>query len=130
MSEQVSGTHGRVEDEAIKRQDLSELREQGEQRPDTDTAAETGTSAVWAPEGRFAPAAEDWQAIELRAELARRLDRTSYPASRGQLLATLTAKDAGQPVLDLVARLPADAKVGSMSELIHALGLPVEGRGA
>lgn len=128
MSEQVSGTHGRVEDEAIKRQDLGELRGH-ELRPDTDVAADTGTPAVWAPEGRFAPAAEDWQAIELRAELARRLDRTTFPAGRAQLLATLTAKDANQPLLDLVAQLPADATVGSMSELIRALGLPVEGRG-
>lgn len=130
MSEQVSGTHGRVEDEAIKRQDLSDLRERGELRPDADdVAADTGTPAVWAPEGRFAPAAEDWQAIEQRAELARRLDRTTFPAGRAQLLATLTAKDAEQPLLDLVARLPAEATVGSMSELIRALGLPVEGRG-
>src|SRR5712691_13073749 len=47
--------------------------------------------ATWAPEGRFAgtPPGEDWEAIELRSDLARHLDRTAFPATRAYLLETL-----------------------------------------
>lgn len=130
MSEQVSGTHGRAGDDAIKRQDLSELREHGDQWPDPETAADSPTPAVWAPEARFAPAAENWQAIDTRSELARRLDRSSFPATRDQLISALTAANVEQPLLDLVARLPERVAVGSFGELVRALGLPIETRGA
>lgn len=129
VSEQFSGTHGRAEDDAIKRQDLSELREHGDQWPDPEAEGDNG--AVWAPEGRFEPGgAEDWQAIELRSELARRLDRSMFPATRGQLTSALTAADAEQSLLDLVASLPEGQTVSSFGDLTRALGLPVESRGA
>jgi len=129
MSEQVSAKHGPVEDDAIKRQDRSDLQARGEEWPDPESA-DSEAGAVWAPEGRFAGSRqlEDWQAIELRSELARRLDRTAFPATRSHLLNVLGAHDAGQRLLDLVSSLPDGASFGSLSALLRGLGLPVEER--
>jgi hypothetical protein len=128
MSEQVSAKHGAVEDDAIKRQDRSELQARGEEWPDPESAdAEAG--AVWAPEGRFGPRPmEDWQTIELRSDLARRLNRTAFPATRSHLLEVLDAQDSGQRLVDLVSSLPDGASFGSLGELLRGLGLPVEER--
>jgi hypothetical protein len=130
MSEQGSGTHGPREDDAIKRQDRSELQAHGDEWPEPESAGEDETDAAWAPEGRFAGdlPGEDWAAIELRSDLARHLDRTAYPATRAHLLETLEAHQADQRLLDLVSALPDDSTVGSLAELLHALGIPVEER--
>jgi hypothetical protein len=129
MSEEVSAKHGAVEDDAIKRQDRSELQARSQAWPDPESA-EAEAGAVWAPEGRFAGSRplEDWQAIELRSELARRLDRTAFPATRSHLLAVLDAQEVGQRLLDLVSSLPDGASFGSLGELLRGLGLPVEER--
>jgi hypothetical protein len=129
MSEEVSAKHGRVGDEALKRQDRSELQAMGEEWPDPQ-AAEAEAEAVWAPEGRFAGAQplEDWQGIEQRSDLARRLDRTAFPATRSHLLDLLEAQQAGQRLIDLVSTLPAGVTFANLSELLRALGLPVEER--
>ena len=126
MSEQISGTHGPAEDDAIKRQDREELQAHGDNYP----GGEDGdSSAVWAEEGRFAGTPEeDWQTIDARSDLARHLDRTAYPASRDQLLATLTDQGADQRLLDLVSSLPGEARPASLGDLLRALGLPVEQR--
>jgi hypothetical protein len=132
MSEQISGTHGPAEDDAIKRQDRGELQEHGEEWPEPESAGEDEPEAVWAPEGRFAgtPGGENWEAIELRSDLARHLDRTAFPATRAHLLDTLAAHQADQRLLDLVSSLPARATLASLGELLRALGMPVEERPA
>jgi hypothetical protein len=129
MSEQISGTHGPAEDDAIKRQDRDELREHGEEWPEPD-ADETDPDAAWAATGRFAgdPSGEDWGAIELRSELGRHLDRATFPATRTHLLETLTAHQAQQRLLDMVSSLPAGARYASLAELLQALGVPQEER--
>ena len=129
MSEQVSGTHGPAEDDAIKRQDRSELEAHGEEWPDPD-ADDDESDATWAAAGRFAGTQgwEDWEAVELRSDLARHLDRTVFPATRAQLLQTLEARQADQRLLDLVSSLPGRARFTSLSPLLRALGLPVENR--
>lgn len=129
MSEQISGTHGPAEDDAIKRQDRDELREHGEEWPEPD-ADETDPDATWAATGRFAgtPSGEDWGAIELRSELGRHLDRATFPATRAHLLETLTAHQAQQRLLDMVSSLPGGARFGSLAELLQALGVPQEER--
>jgi hypothetical protein len=130
MSEQASGTHGPREDDAIKRQDRSELQEHGEQWPEPESEDEPDTA--WAPEGRFAgaPGTEDWDAVELRSDLARHLDRTSFPATREHLLETLEARAADQRLLDLVSALPEGATAANLAELLRELGLPIEERPA
>jgi hypothetical protein len=132
MSEQVSGTHGPREDDAIKRQDRGELQAHGEKWPDPESSGEDEPDATWAPEGRFAGTlpGEDWEAIELRSDLARHLDRTAFPASRAHLLDTLAAHQADQRLLDLVSSLPDGATFASLAELLRALGLPIEERPA
>jgi hypothetical protein len=130
MSEQSSGTHGPAEDDAIKRQDRDELQAHGEKWPDPDDD-DGEQDATWASEGRFAGTPEeDWEAIDVRSDLARHLDRTAYPATGTELLETLTAQGADQRLLDLVSSLPDDARPASLSELLRALGLPVEQRPA
>jgi hypothetical protein len=130
MSEQVSGTHGPREDDAIKRQDRSELQAHGEEWPEPESTGEDEPEATWAPEGRFAgtPAGEDWEVIELRSDLARHLDRTAFPATRARLLETLEGHQAEQRLLDLVSPLPDGATFASLGELLRALGLPMEER--
>ena len=129
VSEQVSGTHGPAEDDAIKRQDRSDLQAHGEQWPDRESDDEE-PAAAWAAEGRFAgtPPGEDWQTIELRSDLARHLDRTAFPAAPAKLVKTLATHQADQRLIDLVRSLPRDAKVSSLAELLGALGLPIEER--
>lgn len=131
MSEQISGTHGPAEDDAIKRQDRDELREHGEEWPEPDADSDE-QDATWAATGRFAgdPSGEDWGAIELRSELGRHLDRSTFPATRAQVLETLTAHHAQDQLLDMVSSLPADATYGSLLELLRALGVPQEERPA
>jgi hypothetical protein len=132
VSEQISGTHGRAEDDAIKRQDRSEVRAYAEQWPESESPDDANPGATWAETGRFAqtPGGENWQAIKLRSDLARHLDRTSFPASRAHLLETLTARQAEQWLLDMVSSLPAGASFASLGELVRAMGLPVEERPA
>jgi hypothetical protein len=130
MSEQVSGTHGPAEDDAIKRQDRSELQAHGDEWPEPESSGEDEPQAIWAPEGRFAgtPAGEAWQAIELRSELARHLDRTAFPTNRAHLLENLVAHQAEQRLLDRVSSLPTSGTFANLGELLRALGVPVEER--
>jgi hypothetical protein len=132
VSEQISGTHGPAEDDAIKRQDRSELRAYAGEWPGPESPDDDGLNATWAETGRFAgtPGGEDREAIELRSDLARHLDRTSFPATQAHLLETLTARQAEQRLLDLVSSLPAGARFASLGELIRAMGLPIEERPA
>ena len=132
MSEQGSGTHGPLHDEAIKRQDQAEARAYtgGWPEPDQEPDDETERAAIWAPAARLAesPAPQDWEAIELRADLARHLDRTAWPVTRKRLLEILTQRSAGDRLLELAASLPQGHRYHSLRELAQALGLEPEQR--
>ena len=134
MSEQASGTHGPLRDEAIKRQDEAEARDYAGEwpQPDEEPDDETEREATWAPGARLADSAtpEDWEAVELRSDLARHLDRTVWPATRERLLEILTERQAGDRVLGLVTSLPEGQRYASLLELIQALGLGPEERGS
>jgi hypothetical protein len=132
VSEQFSATHGPAEDEAIKRQERAELQAHGEEWPEPEAEAAEAADATWASPGRFAgtPGFADWEAIELRSDLARHLDRTAFPATREHLLETLSGHGADDRLLDLVSSLPGRARFASLGELIRELGLPVETRPA
>ena len=130
MSEQASGTHGPARDEAIKRQDKAEAREYAGEwpEPDTEPDDETEREAIWAPAARLAesPAPEDWQAVELRSDLARHLDRTAWPVTRQRLLEILTERHAGDRLLEVAAGLPRGQRYHNLGELARALGLEPE----
>jgi len=130
MSEQVSGTHGPREDDALKREVRSELEGHREEWREPDLPDEDELEATGALEGRFGgtPAGEGWEAIELRSDLARHLDRAAFPATRAHLLEILTAYQAEERLLDLVSSLPDGTTFASLGELLRALGLPVEER--
>jgi hypothetical protein len=133
VSEQASGTHGPLRDDAIKSQDEAEARQYAGEWPDPEEEPEDETEreAVWAPAARLAesPAAENWEAVELRSDLARHLDRTVWPVSRDRLLEILTERNAGDGLLELAASLPQRQRYESLRELLLALDLEPEERG-
>ena len=133
MSEQASGTHGPLRDDAIKSQDEAEARQYAGEwpEPEEEPEDETEREAIWAPAARLAesPAAENWEAVELRSDLARHLDRTVWPVSRDRLLEILTERNAGDGLLELAASLPERQRYESLRELLLALDLEPEERG-
>jgi Protein of unknown function (DUF2795) len=133
VSEQASGTHGPVRDEAIKRQDEAEARQYAGEwpGPEEEPEDETEREAIWAPAARLAEssAPEDWEAVELRSDLARHLDRTVWPVSRERLLEILTERNAGDQLLELAGSLPKGRRYESLRELLRALDLEPEERG-
>ena len=133
MSEQASGTHGPLRDDAIKPQDEAEARQYAGEwpEPEEEPEDETERQAIWAPAARLteSPAAENWEAVELRSDLARHLDRTVWPVSRDRLLEILTERNAGDGLLELAASLPARQRYESLRELLLALGLEPGERG-
>ena len=133
MSEQASGTHGPLRDDAIKSQDEAEARQYAGEwpEPEEEPEDETEREAIWAPAARLAesPAAENWEAVELRSDLARHLDRTVWPVSRDRLLEILTERNAGDGLLELAASLPQRQRYASLRELLLALDLEPEERG-
>jgi hypothetical protein len=132
VSEQASGTHGPARDEAIKRQDEAEAAEYAGQwpEPDEEPDDETEREAIWAPAARFAQSSvpEDWEAVELRSDLARHLDRTAWPLTRRRLVEILTERNAGDRLVELAASLPAGHRYRSLAELARALDLEPEER--
>lgn len=132
MSEQIGGIHGPLRDDEIKRQDQAEAREYAGQWPEPDGERdETGQEATWAPAARLAgsPGSEDWEAVELRSDLARHLDRTVWPVNRERLLGILGERHAGDRLLEMAAALPGGQQYESLGELARALGLEPEQRG-
>ena len=133
MSEQASGTHGPLRDEAIKRQDEAEAQEYAGEwpGPDEEPEDETEWEATWAPAARLAESLvpEDWEAVELRSDLARHLDRSDWPVTAGRLREILTERNAGDRLLELTASLPAGQRYQSLHDLVRALGLEPEERG-
>ena len=133
MSEQVSDTHGPRRDDAVKRQDEAEARQYAGEwpEPEEEPEDETEQQATWAPAARLAesPAQEDFEAIELRSDLARHLDRSVWPVDRERLLEILTERAAGDGLLELAASLPEGQRYESLRELLHALDLEPEERG-
>jgi Protein of unknown function (DUF2795) len=133
VSEQASGTHGPLRDEAIKSQDEAEARQYAGEwpGPEEEPEDETEREATWAPAARLSesPASEDWEAVELRSDLARHLDRTVWPVNRDRLVEILTERNAGDGLLELTGSLPKGQRYESLRELLRALDLEPEERG-
>jgi hypothetical protein len=132
VSEQASGTHGPLRDDAIKRQDEAEARQYAGEwpGPEEEPEDETEREAVWAPAARLAesPVPENWEAVELRSDLARHLDRSVWPVSRERLLEILAELDAGDRLLERAASLPEGQHYESLRDLLRALDLEPEER--
>jgi Protein of unknown function (DUF2795) len=134
VSEQETGKVGPREDDALKRELRGELQAnratRSEEWREPDPPGEDEPDATWAPAGRFGEpqADEEWDQIELRSDLARHLDRHTWPATREHLIETLESHQAEQRLLDLVSSVPARATFANFHELLTALGLPIEHR--
>ena len=91
---------------------------------------ETEREAIWAPAARLAetPAPEDWEAVELRSDLARHLDRTDWPLTRHRLVEILTERNAGDRLVELAGSLPAGHSYRNLGELARALDLEPDER--
>lgn len=131
---QEGGTHGPRQDDALKRETRSEVQAgrstRTEEWREPEPPGEDQPEATWAPEGRpgRGEGGHDPRDIQLRSDLARYLDRATFPASREQVLSTLAAHQAPQQLADVVAALPPGSAFASFAELANALGLPVERR--
>jgi hypothetical protein len=137
MSEQETGKHGPQEDDALKRGFRSEVearrwtRGEDWREPDMpDEDEPEADRALAGSAGARLAGVEDWEAVELRSDLARHLDRTAFPGTRAHLLKILAAHQAAQRLQDLVATLPGRTKYSSLGDLLLALNLPVEERPA
>ena len=85
--------------------------------------------ATWVLAGRPGPdGGPDPDAIELRSDLARHLDRATFPANRAHLMDTLASRNAPDQLTELVSGLPARTKFTGLPDVIRRLGLPVESR--
>ena len=127
MSEQASGTHGPARDDAIKKQERAEAQELAKEWPEPeDEGDEADSDTTWAADGRFT--GREWEAFELRSDLARHLDRTAFPVTRERLTEILAAQFVEQRLLDLAAALPEGQSYHTVGELARAMGLPVEER--
>jgi Protein of unknown function (DUF2795) len=134
MSEQTGGQYGPREDDELKREVRGEIQAnratRAEEWLEPEPPGEDEPEATWALAGHpgATPPGEDWDVIELRSDLARHLDRTSFPATTEHLVESLEEHQAEQRLLDLVASLPARARFGNLGDVLHALGIPVEHR--
>jgi hypothetical protein len=126
-----SGTHGPQRDDALRRQTADELRAgrvtRAEEWRDPEPPADDEPDVTWALSGRLAP---DADTIALRSDLARNLDRGSFPATGANLADELSARQAPQRLIDLVNRLPQDQKFDDLTSVLHALGLGVSAEDA
>lgn len=124
---QAGGQHGPRKDDALKRETRSEIQAnrgvRTEEWREPEPPGEDQPDATWAPGD---PAAGATNAIQLRSDLARYLDRFAFPADRDRLLGTLTAHAAPQQLLDLAGSLPGGVTFARLSEVLAALGLAPE----
>lgn len=63
-------------------------------------------------------------AAEARADLARHLQPSVFPASRDRLLDSAREMEAPQGILELLEGLPGDRELANVQEVWEALGLP------
>ncbi|APY84658.1 DUF2795 domain-containing protein [Streptomyces alfalfae] len=70
----------------------------------------------------------DADAEDLRSELARHLERATFPADRRAVLEALEAHHAPEPTLEAVRRLPEGTRYANATESARVLGGAVQGR--
>lgn len=130
---QTAGTHGaRVDDvlaseaEPITRtghsgrsEESLEVEPSGEDQPDVDLAP-GGTLTGGTPAGI------DADTVQLRAELARWLDRADFPATGADLVEAARDHRAPDAVADELARLEPTRSYDRVGEVVRALGHPTE----
>ncbi len=124
------GTHGPRQDDALKRETRSEVQgdhaTRTEEWREPEPAGEDQPEATWALEGSLGgvPPGQTPEGIAVRTELARHLERATFPADRDRLLETLTSHHAQQRLIDMAGELPAGTAFAGLADVLAALGLP------
>jgi hypothetical protein len=127
------GTHGPRHDDALKAEVRSEVQanratrteEWREPEPPGDDQPDATVAPVGRPSPDRGPTADQ---IQLRSDIARYLDRHTFPADRDELLEVVARQNAPDEVADLVSALPGRTAFASVAEVAGALGLPAETR--
>ena len=121
------GTHGPRHDDAMKKEVRGEVQAnratRTEEWREPEPPGEDQPDATWDLSEGADPRRE---AIQLRSDIARYLDRGAFPADRDGLMATMASHEAPQPLIDLVATLQAGVTFGGLGEVTDALGLTVD----
>jgi hypothetical protein len=131
---QTSGTHGARADDVLaaeaepltrsghsgRAEESREVEPSGEDQPDVDLAPD-GTLTGGTPVGI------DQATVQLRAELARWLDRADFPATGADLMKAARDHRAPDAVADELARLEPTRSYDRIGEVVRALGHPTEG---
>ena len=96
-----------------------EVEPEAEGEPDVD-ADPAGTLVGGTPVGM------DANAVVVRAELARWLDRADYPATGPELVEAARDHQAPDAVVDQLSRLPDGETYERIGDVVRALGYPTE----
>jgi hypothetical protein len=129
-----SGTHGPRQDDALSRETRGDVQAGRATRAaewrEPEPPGEDQPDPTWAPAGQpsSAPSPGDSEAVRLRSDLARHLERAAFPSDRAGLLDTLAAHHAPDRLADTASRLPEGTVFASLHDVLIALGLPVESR--
>ena len=107
---------------SVRTEDSREPEPSGEDQP----VAEWNQSATSA--GGSAPSGMTPRDVFLRAELARHLERSIFPARREALLDALRRHRAPDALLERAAALPPDVDYENVQAVARALGMGVENR--
>jgi Protein of unknown function (DUF2795) len=128
--EHGGGTVGPRQDDALKRETRSEIQgghaTRTEEWREPEPPGEDQPDATWAPEGERGgvPPGETPEGIQVRSDLARHLDRATFPTQRAGLVAHLSEHNGPQWLIDEASRLPADTTFTGLADVLAALGLP------
>jgi hypothetical protein len=130
---QQSGTHGPRKDDQLadetrglvqgghttRAQEWRDPEPAGEDQP-------TGDRAILSEDRRSAPSGMDTQDIAERSEIARFLDRATFPGNRNELLASAETHQATDHVREQLGRLPEGQRFENMQDVARALGIGTE----
>ncbi len=128
-----STKHSAREDDELKHETEGMIRSgrstHAEEWNDPEPVAEGDPDVDASPAGTLiggVPVGMTPDAVVARAELARWLDRSDFPASGAQLVEAARDHRAPDAVADELARLPADEVFERMGDVVRALGYPTE----
>ncbi|WP_433887911.1 DUF2795 domain-containing protein [Streptomyces sp. CA-111067] len=134
MTDQGSNKAGFARDDELKRETRAELAANGavpvQESPAPEPLGEDQPVAEWsrpAVQGS-APAGMTPGDVFVRAELARHLERSIFPARRDTVLDTLRRHQAPDGLLDRAAALPSDVEYPNVQAVVKGLGFGVENR--
>lgn len=132
MGDQGSNKTGSARDDELKREAHGALKASRGLRPeegfDTEPSVGSEPFAQWIPPGPGGgvPPGMTPRDVDVRSELARHLEPSSFPADRAGLLRALGRHQAADPLVDLVRGLPDQDEYRNVQDVMRSLGYGVE----